>query len=68
MDMASLEVNPRGYCEDIFSSDNLKANKINPRILKKQIPYGFNDVISCIGNDFDTSQSKYQMKVHEPAI
>merc|ERR1719435_116599 len=68
MDMASLEVNPRGYCEEIFSSENLQDYKINPRILRRQIPDGFTDVISCIGNDFDTAQSACEGDSGSPVI
>ena len=57
--MASLEVNTREDCDDVFAAKNLQKFGINPRILRRQIPKGFIDVISCIGNNFDTAQSKF---------
>ena len=60
MDMASLEVNTREDCDEVFAAKNLQKFGINPRILRRQIPKGFIDVISCIGNNFDTEQSKFQ--------
>ena len=59
MDMASLEVNTREDCDEVFAAKNLQKFGINPRILRRQIPKGFIDVISCIGNNFDTAQSKF---------
>ena len=57
--MASLEVNTREDCDEVFAAKNLQKFGINPRILRRQIPKGFIDVISCIGNNFDTAQSKF---------
>ena len=57
--MASLEVNTREDCDEVFAAKNLEKFGINPRILRRQIPKGFIDVISCIGNNFDTAQSKF---------
>ena len=59
MDVASLEVNSREYCDKIFSAENLKKYKIKPRILQRQLTKGFTDVIACIGNNFDEAQSKF---------
>lgn len=56
MKLASLQVNSRDVCEKIFSEDSIKAAGLPLIQLRKQIPAGFTNDISCVGNDFSTAE------------
>ncbi len=56
--LANIEVKSRDDCEEIFGQENLRDKDINVRLLQRQIPRGFTNDITCVGNDFDVEQGR----------
>ena len=61
MKVASLVVNARETCEDIFTAEGLSDIGIDVTIddirsLKRRLKYGFTSEVTCLENDFDISE------------
>ena len=53
--LATLQVNPKSGCEDIFSKENLKAIGLGRRGIRgiqRQLRNGFTNEIICVGNEW----------------
>lgn len=64
----NLQVNPREVCEGIFSPENLKKQNVPLRYLQLQLPYGFENEISCVGNEFQQGQGSCDGDSGSPVV
>ena len=55
----NLQVNPEEICDEIFGPENLKDNGIPIFQMRRRLPYGFTNDISCVGNEWIQGVSFY---------
>merc|ERR1712223_72623 len=69
--LATLQVNPKSGCEDIFSKQNLKAIGLGRRGIRgiqRQLRNGFTNEIICVGNEWLADQTSCEGDSGSPVI